>query len=71
MLQQKIRQHLDTGGTRAAGRGDEMHGALGLLPAFQDHLDLARADRITDDEFRQVGDAETCEQRRHAPHRHQ
>lgn len=41
MLRQKIRQHLDAGGARAAGRGDEMHRALGLMPAFQDHLDLA------------------------------
>ena len=58
MLRQKIRQHLDAGGARAAGRRHQMHRAFGLLPAFQDHFDLARGDGVADDEVRQVGDAE-------------
>src|SRR5258707_971885 len=32
MLRQKIRQHLDAGGARAAGRRHQMHRTLGLLP---------------------------------------
>src|SRR5689334_5275585 len=65
LLRQKLRQHLDAGGPRAAGRRHQMHRAFRLLPAFQDHLDLARTDRIADDELRKVGDAEASEQRGH------
>jgi hypothetical protein len=42
-----------------------MHGAFGLVPAFQDHFDFARCNRIADDEVRQIGDAEACDDRRH------
>ena len=63
MLGEEIREHFDAGGPRAAGRGDEMHRALGLLPAFQDHLDLATCDRVADDEIGQIGDTEAGEQR--------
>ncbi len=41
-----------------------MHGAFGLIPALEDHLDLAGGHRFADDELRQVGDAEPREQRR-------
>jgi hypothetical protein len=58
LLRQKLRQHFDARGPRAAGRGDQMHGAFRLVPAFQDHLDLAGCDGIADDEVRQIGDAE-------------
>src|SRR5947209_20449374 len=35
---QEIRQHLDAGGARAAGRGHQMHRAFFLFPALQDHF---------------------------------
>jgi len=38
------------GRTGTAGRRHQMHRTLGLLPAFQDHLDLARRDGVADDE---------------------
>ena len=41
-----------------------MHGAFGLLPVFQDHLNLAGRNRLADDELGQLGDAETGYQRR-------
>ena len=44
---EKIRQHLDAGGARAAGRHHQMHRALGLLPVLEDHLDLARRNGYT------------------------
>src|SRR5437867_664925 len=64
MLRQELRQHFDARRPRAAGRGDEMHRAFGLVPAFQDHLDFARRNRVADDEARQVGDAKPCDERR-------
>src|SRR3954464_5014691 len=64
-LRQKLRERLDAGGAWAAGGRDEMHGAFGLLPVFQDHLDRAGRDRLADDELGQVGNAEAGEQRRH------
>src|SRR6185312_1798155 len=60
-----IGEHLDARGARAAGRGDEMHRAFGLLPALENDLDLTRRHRVADDELRQIRDAETREQRRH------
>src|SRR5437588_7729012 len=56
MLRQKIRQHLDACRARAARWRHQMHRALDLLPAFQNHFDLARRDCVTDDEVRQIGD---------------
>ena len=41
LRRQKLRQHLDAGRARAAGRHHQMHSAFRLLPALQDHLDLA------------------------------
>src|SRR5215831_16351269 len=62
---QELRKHLDARRPWAAGRCDQMHGALRLLPAFQDHLDLARSDRVANDELRQVSDTEAGDERRH------
>ena len=63
MRRQKLHQHFDPRGARAAGRHHQMHRAFGLLPALQDHLDLAGRDGVADDELRQVGDAEARDQR--------
>ena len=41
VLGQELRQHLDAGGARAAGRRHQMHRAFRLLPALEDHFDLA------------------------------
>src|SRR5258708_4827208 len=38
MSDQKLGEHLDAGGTRAAGRRHQMHRALRLRPAFQDYF---------------------------------
>src|SRR3954470_3791240 len=65
MRRQKIRQRLDTRGARATGRRQQMHRALGLFPVLEDHFDLARGDRVADDEIRQIGDPKPREQRRH------
>src|SRR4051812_36801898 len=46
LLGEKFRQHLDARGARAARRGDEMQGTLGLPPAFEDHLDIAGGDHV-------------------------
>src|SRR4051812_13458851 len=42
-----------------------MHRAFGLLPALQNHLDLAWGNRVPDDELRQVRDPEPSEERWH------
>src|SRR5262249_17325489 len=65
MLHQELRQHLDAGGPRPAGRRDPMQRAVRLLPTFQDPLHGARRNRVSNDELRQVGDSEPREQRRH------
>src|SRR6266704_5617261 len=65
LARQELREHLDAGGTRAAGRGDEMHRAFRLLPALEDDFDFTGSNRVADDELRQIRDAEACKQSRH------
>ena len=63
MLRQEIREHLDAGGARAAGRRHQMQRTFRLLPALQDHFDLTGCDRVADDEAGQIGNAEAGEDR--------
>ena len=56
MAGQKIRQYLDAGGAWSAGWGYEVHRALGLVPAFQDDLDLTGSNGVANDEVWQISD---------------
>ena len=57
LLREKIRKHLDACGPGSSRRRHQMHRALGLLPSFQNDLDVSGGDGLADDELRQIGDA--------------